>query len=205
MRPDPSRLARIAGVVIPIRAFALGNVRLADALDDTERAELARRMAERVLAAAAPMPVVVVSSAPEVTRWAVDNGAEVLTDPGDLNRAASAGIAFWRERGFARAIVAHADLPRVAPGALLPLAADAGRPIVTLVPCHRDDGTPVLSVPTDVDFDPSYGPGSFRRHTLAARDAGLGARVLRDAELGFDIDVPADLLELGLTAAPTCL
>jgi 2-phospho-L-lactate guanylyltransferase len=203
MRPAPSRLARIAGVVIPIRAFVLGNVRLADALADAERSELARHMADRVLAAAAPLPVVVVSSAPEVVRWAADNGAEVLPDPGDLNRAVSAGIAWWREHGFPRAIVTHADLPRVAPGSLLNLATDASRPIVTLVPCHRDDGTPVLAVPTDASFVPSYGPGSFRRHALAASAAGLGVRVIRDADLGFDVDVPADLLEIGLTTART--
>src|SRR4051794_26020307 len=202
MRPDPSRLARIAGVVIPIRAFTLGNLRLADALDDRERSELARRMADRVLSAAAPLPVVVVSSASEVQRWAEENGAVVLADPGDLNGAALSGMTWCRENALSRAIVAHADLPRATPGAFLPLAVDAAQPIVGLVPCHRDDGTPVLSVPTQPGFDPSYGPGSFRRHAQAAHDAGLAVRVVRDAELGFDVDLPADLLEIGLTGAP---
>jgi 2-phospho-L-lactate guanylyltransferase len=202
MRPDPSRLARIAGVVIPIRAFTLGNLRLADALDDGERSELARGMADRVLAAATPLRVVVVSSAPEVRGWAEENLAVVLSDPGDLNRAAQDGITWCREHGFSRAIVAHADLPRATPSALLRLAVDAAQPIVGLVPCHRDDGTPVLSVPTHSDFAPSYGPGSFRRHLRTAHDAGLAVRVVRDAELGFDVDVPADLLEIGLSAAP---
>lgn len=202
MRPDPSRLARIAGVVIPIRAFTLGNLRLAGALDDRERSELARSMAERVLAAAAPLRVVVISSAPEVQQWAEEHGADVLADPGDLNRAAGAGITWCREHSLPRAIVAHADLPRSTPGALLRLAMDAALPIVGLVPCHRDDGTPVLSVPTQSDFAPSYGPGSFRRHVRAAHQAGLGVRVVRDAELGFDVDVPADLLEIRLAGAP---
>ena len=203
MRPDPSRLALIAGVVIPIRAFTLGNARLADALGDAERVELARRMADRALAAAGPLPAVVVSSAPEVVQWATENGAALLPDPGDLNRAASAGIEWCRDRALSRAIIAHADLPLAAPGALLQLAADAGQPIIGLVPCHRDDGTPVLAVPTRLDFVPSYGPGSFRRHMIDARAAGFGVRVIHDAELGFDVDVPADLLEIGLTATPS--
>ena len=86
---------------------------------------------------------------------------------------------------------------------MLDLATDASRPIVSLVPCHHDDGTPVLAVPTDAGFAPSYGPGSFRRHARAASATGLGVRVIRDADLGFDVDVPADLLEIGLTTTRT--
>src|SRR5829696_3827873 len=97
MVPDASRRAR-AGVVIPIRAFAVGKARLSETLDDAPRAELAERMADRVLAAA-----------------------------GSLER----------------------------------FAADGSVPIVGLVPCHRDDGTPVLSVPVPSRFRFAYGPGSF--------------------------------------------
>ncbi len=39
----------------------------------------------------------------------------------------------------------------------------------------------------------AYGPGSFRRHAAEARRLGLGLRVVRDPDLAFDVDVPADL------------
>ena len=65
MFPDASR-ARASGAVIPIRAFALGKARLAASLDRAERAALGRRLAEQVVHAAAPLPVVVVSSDPDV-------------------------------------------------------------------------------------------------------------------------------------------
>src|SRR5262245_23874253 len=51
-----------AGVAIPIRAFALGKARLAEHLADGERAEHARRWADRVADAAGALPVVIVSS-----------------------------------------------------------------------------------------------------------------------------------------------
>lgn len=200
MVPDPLRLAR-AGVVIPIRAFAVGKVRLASTLDDAHRIELARRMAEQVLAAAGDLVCVVVSSATEVTEWAHARGAAVLDDPGDLDGAAAAGARWCAEQGFDRAIVAHADLPRAPAGGLVRFAADGDRPIATLVPCHRDDGTPVLAVPTGTPFPFAYGPGSFRRHAAHARAAGLAVRVVRDPELGFDVDLPADLA--ALTAGPS--
>jgi 2-phospho-L-lactate guanylyltransferase len=182
------------GAVIPIRAFALGKARLADSLDADERATLARRWAEQVVHAADPMPVVVVSSDPEVGAWARDLGVELVDDPGSLDGAAAVGRDRVRTWGCGRAVIAHADLPRAAH--LERFAGDATRPIVALVPCHRDDGTPVLSVPTDVPFEFAYGPGSFRRHVGIARRLGLGVRVVRDPDLAFDVDIPDDLLAL---------
>ena len=48
----PGAVPTTAGVVVPLRSFALGKARLAAALDDDARAALARAMAERVVAAA---------------------------------------------------------------------------------------------------------------------------------------------------------
>jgi 2-phospho-L-lactate guanylyltransferase len=200
MVPDPPRLGDDevrAGVVIPIRAFVVGKARLASTLDDAPRAELAQRMADRVVAAAGALPVVVVSSAAEVRAWAGEHNLAVVEDPGSLDRAATAGVAWCAARGLDRAIVAHADLPRAAAGSLVRFAADGARPIAAIVPCHRDDGTPVLAVPTTIPFPFAYGPGSFRQHAAAARAAGLAVRVVRDPDLGFDVDVPSDLVALG--------
>jgi 2-phospho-L-lactate guanylyltransferase len=195
MVPDPSRLAR-AGVVIPIRAFAVGKARLSGTLEAAPRAELAEWMADQVLAAASPLPVVVVSSADDVRAWAARHGVTVLDDPGDLNAAVAAGVAWCASHGLVRAIVAHADLPHAPVGGLVRFAADDVLPIMSVVPCHRDDGSPVMSVPVSAPFTFAYGPGSFRRHLAAARAAGLAVRVVRDRDLGFDVDVPEDLAAL---------
>lgn len=192
MPPVPGHPPR-AGVVIPVRAFAAGKARLAAVLDEPERAALGRTLADRVAAAAGALPVLVVSSAPEVRAWADAHGFACLDDPGrGLDAAAAAGRDHFAARGAARVVIVHADLPLARPGALERFAVDAPH-VAALVPCHRDDGTPVLAVPTAVPFRFAYGPGSARAHIRAARAAGLGIRVVRDPDLGYDVDVPTDL------------
>jgi 2-phospho-L-lactate/phosphoenolpyruvate guanylyltransferase len=184
-----------AGVVVPIRSFSDAKLRLADHLTEDQRAALLRDCAVRVVDAAAPLPVVVVTSAPEVRTWARALGVDVVDDrDAGLDAAADAGRDELRARGFVRAIVVHADLPRAGPFA--ELGGDGDRPIVTLVPCHRDDGTNVCSVPIDLPFRFQYGPGSFRRHAAGARALGAAVRVVRRADLAFDVDVPDDLVDL---------
>jgi 2-phospho-L-lactate guanylyltransferase len=172
-----------AAVVIPIRGFEGGKSRLGTRLDPARRAELLRVMAENVVAAAGAMPVAVVSNAREVRRWAAALGLTVLDDPGTLDLAAAAGLGWAGAAGFARVVVAHADLPLAT--RLAPMAVDGGRP--------------VLSLPTAATgFLFAYGPGSFRRHAAAARAAGLAFRVRRDRRLGRDVDAPEDLVGLPL-------
>ena len=197
-RASADLTARDVGVVIPIRSFELGKARLADELDAPARVALARALAQTVLLAAGSRPVVVVSSAPDVLDWARARGVTVLADPGSLDGAARAGVEWFAERGAARAVVAHGDLPLAS--SLDPVCSDASRPIAVIVPCHRDDGTTVLAVPTGGSFAFSYGPGSFRRHVAAAHAAGLAVRVVRDPELAFDLDVPEDLAQLATPA-----
>ena len=184
-------------VVIPIRSFDGGKSRLGATLDPARRAGLLQAMAENVVAAAGTMPVAVVSNAREVRKWAGTLGLTVLDDPGTLDLAAAAGLGWAGGAGFGRVVVAHADLPLAT--SLAPVAADGLRPVVTAVPCHRDDGTPVLSLPVAAaGFVFAYGPGSFRRHAAAARAAGLAFRVRRDGRLGRDVDAPEDLVGLHL-------
>ena len=181
-----------AGVVVPIRSFVDAKLRLAERLSESGRADLVRDCAMRVVEAADPLPVFVVTSAPEVRSWALEVGAGLVDDPGGgLDAAATAGRDHLRSLGFKRLVVAHADLPRAQ--ALAPLAQDGHRPIVTLVPCHRADGTNVCSIPISLPFRFSYGEGSFRRHAVEARRVGAALRVVRRADLSFDIDVPDDL------------
>ena len=175
--------------MVPVKAFDQAKVRLADALSPTERADLARHMAEIVLLAARPLPVVVVCDDEAVRAWAERSGAAVVWCPGrGLNGAVSDGVAALRAQGVAQAIVAHADLPLATRLDWL-----AGFPGVTLVPDRRSDGTNVLTLPTDVAFGFAYGAGSFGRHRAEAARLGLPARIVQDPHLGWDVDLPADL------------
>lgn len=175
--------------MVPVKAFDQAKVRLASALAPRERADLARHMAEIVLLAADPLPVVVVCDDGEVRAWAERSGAQVVWCPGrGLNGAVSDGVASLRARGVGQAIVAHADLPLARQLDWL-----AGFPGVTLVPDRRSDGTNVLVLPTDSGFTFSYGAGSFGRHRTEAARLGLPARIVQDPHLGWDVDLPSDL------------
>ncbi len=181
----------MAVLVVPIRSFRGGFARLAHRLDGGERHVLAQRLADRVADASGAMELVVVSSDADVVEWAHGRGATVVDDPGSLDAAADAGRTWARACGAARVVVAHADLPFV--WGLERLAAPDAAPVAMIVPDRHDDGTPVLSLPTDADVAFAYGAGSFARHCEAAGAAGLTVHILRDDLLGFDVDVPADL------------
>lgn len=174
---------------MPVKAFTQAKVRLASALAPDERAALARHMAEIVLLAADPLPVVVVCDDDEVRSWAERSGARVVWCPGrGLNGAVSDGVTALRGEGVGTAIVAHADLPLAT---RLDWLADF--PGVTLVPDRRFDGTNALALPADAGFRFSYDAGSFGRHRAEAARLGLPARIVQDPHLGWDVDLPADL------------
>lgn len=176
-------------VLVPVKAFSQAKARLATVLDEPARASLAREMATRVVAAAGDLPVTVACDDEEVAAWADAAGASVAWTPGlGLNGAVTAGVEALRASGYARVIVAHADLPHA--GDLAPVAAGEG---VVAVPDRHDDGTNVLAVPTGAGFTFAYGPGSFARHVAEAARLGLPLTVLRPPDLTWDVDVPADL------------
>ncbi len=180
-----------SAVVVPLRSFSVGKARLAGRLEPAARSALAREMAERVLGAAQTVATVVVSSDPDVISWTEARGVECLDDPGTLDGAACAGRAWVREREIARVAIVHADLPLVT--SLDPVLSQGADSVVVAVPCHRGDGTPVLSIPAAIDFRFAYGPGSFARHCAEADRLGVALSVVRDPSLSFDVDIPEDL------------
>ena len=191
------RPSHTAGVVVPLRSFALGKARLSDALDDDARQAFTRAMAERVVAAAGDRPVVIVSSAPEVVAWARALGIAHIADPGTLDGAADAGREWIRNQQLARVVVMHADLPLAT--SIDGIADDADALVAVLVPDHHNDGNPVLAIPSAVNFSFAYGPGSCARHEAEARRCGLSVRVVHDSALAFDVDDASDLDALAHT------
>jgi 2-phospho-L-lactate/phosphoenolpyruvate guanylyltransferase len=182
-------------VLIPVKAFHQAKRRLGSALSDPDRIALVRAMATQVVAACVPLPVAVVCDDQDVAEWAADVGATVMWEPGQgLNGAVRAGVDRLARAGTRRVTVAHGDLPRAhGLGVLAPFDG------ITLVPDRRDDGTNVLRLPSTSDFRFAYGAGSFRAHRAEATRLGLPVRVLRDPDLAYDVDWPADVVELGRT------
>ncbi|MHB8439741.1 MAG: 2-phospho-L-lactate guanylyltransferase [Acidimicrobiales bacterium] len=191
----PDSLPHLDGcaVLVPVKAFRLAKERLAPTMAPHARAELARRMATRVIRAAAPLPVAVVCDDDEVATWAEGMGAAVIAEPGrGLNGAVEEGVRRLRDAGAAEVLVAHGDLPFAE--ALASLAGFGG---VTLVPDRRDDGTNVICIPAGAGFRFAYGSGSFGRHCLEVGRLGLALRVLRPHSLVLDVDEPMDVAAAG--------
>jgi 2-phospho-L-lactate guanylyltransferase len=186
-----------------VKSFRRAKVRLAAVLDAGERAALARAMAERVIAAAAPLPVWCVCDDDEVRDWALGAGASVEWTPGlGLNGAVQEATQRRAADGTGRVVVAHGDLPFAAGLAeLAPVAHDA----MLIVPDRRGTGSNVVSVPTDAGFRFAYGEGSFERHLAEAARCGLEVHIVRAEHLGWDVDEPDDLdvpARLGALPAP---
>lgn len=188
--PAPDLRPVRTAVLVPVKAFGAAKLRLAGRLSPHARSELARAMAERVVAAAAPLPAAVVCDDEAVRAWAEHRGAEAIWTPGlGLNGAVEWGVAHLAARGVERVIVSHADLPLATD--LAWLASFGG---VSLVPDRHGDGTNVACLPTDVGFRFAYGAGSARAHRDEATRRGHAVRVVPDRRLGWDIDLPADLV-----------
>ena len=188
--------AQSAGVVVPVKAFSQAKQRLSPQLSASERADLARLMASHVVSVAAPFEVFVVCDDTEVKEWARGLGVSVVMCPGvGLNRAVAQGVQHLQQQGFARAIIAHGDLPFASGFARFAGEAEGSseKAVAYIAPDRWESGTNVLSIPADTDFAFSYGPGSFGRHVEEARCLGFKVEICRDADLGWDIDLPRDL------------
>jgi 2-phospho-L-lactate guanylyltransferase len=188
----------VRALLVPVKSFRLAKLRLAGVLDEEERGQLARELAEIAVAAAHGMPVYVVCDDGEVADWAVTRGATVLYAPGlELSAAVEAGVKQLAEEGFSLAVVAHADLPLVSD-----LSGFGSPSEVTLAPDRWRDGTNVAGVPTEVGFRFSYGPGSFARHLAEAARLGLHCTIVDDPRLSSDVDLPVDLALMSHLSAP---
>jgi 2-phospho-L-lactate guanylyltransferase len=188
----------VRALLVPVKSFRTAKLRLSPVLSPKERAQLARRLASGVLAAAGDLPRNVVCDDSEVAEWAVSAGARVIWTPGrGLSGAVQDGVATLAAAGADVVVVAHADL--ACPDGLDVI----GEPgFVTLVPDLRHDGTNVAAVPGSAGFGFSYGPGSFERHRSEAARLELPCVVMHDRRLGADIDLPEDLRLLPAVAAP---
>jgi coenzyme F420-0:L-glutamate ligase/coenzyme F420-1:gamma-L-glutamate ligase len=205
----PTGQGHEVSVLVPFRSAAGAKSRLDRVLDADERGELATRLLRDVVAAVRAWGhadrVVIVGADDSIVGLAHDLGVE-----GYVQRSTGMKEGLDEARaaldGAGMLIVLPADLPAVTPAALDRLWARAtgpraddgssgdGRSGTAVVVTDADgEGTNALLLhPSDlIPF--TFGDGSARAHEAAARSAGARTSVVRDPELSFDIDTPADL------------
>lgn len=185
----PPATGEANAVLIPVKAFDQAKGRLSKALEPTTRARLAREMATNLVGMQGDLPVAVCCDDPAVAEWAISIDASVIWCPGTgLNGAVQQGVHEFGRAGYRSVAVAHSDLPLAT--SLRPLL---GWPGITIVPDRHRQGSNVIALPTDIDFQFSYGSGSFERHVREAIRHRLGLRIAHDDRLGWDVDEPVDL------------
>ena len=189
--------------VLPIKSFGSGKSRLASALGSAARRALAEAMFRDTLASLSRVPglaaVAVVSSDRGAVRVAGALGATVLRDDREAghNPAARIGVHHALASGFERVLLVPGDTPLLDPRELAGLLAASGRePGVAVIPDRHGSGTNGLLIAPPDALEPSFGPGSLRRHVQAAAYAGLRHSVEALPSLGLDVDTPEDLAEL---------
>ena len=176
-------------VVIPIKSFIGGKLRLAESVSPSDRSDLGRALANHVAEnaeSAGALPLIVTGS-PDVAEWATGTGFPTLPEPeGGLDGAASAG-ADWARSSRSSWIVLHADLPLLTTGDIFQLAAavESGHDVIAP---SADGGTSAIGSSRMVEF--AYGAGSFHRHLARLR----APQVVSTLGLLHDVDTPADLV-----------
>ena len=203
---DPGSRAVEWSLVVPVKVLARAKSRLA-ALAGPHRPQLALAMAADTVAAALVCPevarVVAVTDDPRAERALAQLGAIVVADEPDdgLNAALRHGAALAAARWPGTGIGAlAADLPALRPGELGMGLRAAARWQQAFVPDAAGTGTTLYAVCPPAEFQPSFGPGSARRH----RAAGAAELAFPGIEsLRRDVDAPADLREAtGLGVGP---
>ena len=189
--------------VLPVKRFAQAKQRLAPAVAESLRLDLARAMVGDVLVAlcAVPQldPIVVVTGEPGVAASAsyLDLLVVEEEDDGGQSAAATLGIRRALAEGAERVLLVPADCPAVDPTQLSALLAGAGPdPGVVVVPDRHGTGTNALLLTPPEVIAPSFGPGSCERHRQLAAAVAVACRVERVASLLLDVDTGADLQAL---------
>lgn len=204
--------------IVPAKTLEQAKTRLARVLSPDERRVLSLAMLRDMLSAlrAAPhldgVAVVTADAALEAAARAL-GAAVVAEQTTGQNVALEAGMAYARAQGATEVLVISADLPLLCPTTveqLLEQARQANHPhLVLLAPSRDGAGTNAMlqRPPGVIPF--LFGLNSLQRHQQAAAEHGVHVDLVQAQGLAFDVDLPADLLDLatrpGQTESQTAL
>jgi 2-phospho-L-lactate/phosphoenolpyruvate guanylyltransferase len=186
--------------VVPVKPLRLGKSRLSGVLSDDERAILNRLFLEQTLDTLRHTPEVsqtlVVSRDPAALAIAREYSARTVLEDGnpDLNQALTRATILARTYATRGALVLPADLPLLTVADLRDFFERVfGPPCVTIAPDRREDGTNALLISPGGLIPYSFGPGSFARHCAEAQKRNARLEVVRNPNIGLDLDLPDDL------------
>ncbi|ACD18633.1 2-phospho-L-lactate guanylyltransferase [Paraburkholderia phytofirmans] len=189
-------------LAIPMKAPARAKTRLAPAMDDSQRAQLAVRLFERTLAFfRRNWPdfdvVAVTDDATQIAPLAARHGAGVLLEVCEAGLSAAAGLALqhaWTG-GYERLVIVPGDVPVWLRAEVRQMLSLSQRHGLTLAESH-DGGTNFLALAPPQRFTFHYGPQSAALHTRSGLECGLSVARCQLPFLARDIDTAEDCLVL---------
>jgi 2-phospho-L-lactate guanylyltransferase len=188
-------------LLTPVKPLAEAKSRLAPVLDAGARAALMQRLLRRTLALAQQSRLfaclLVVSRDPQVWEIARTAGAVALPEAGDeLNRALLQGAAYAGAAGAGSLLILPADLPLLGLQDLTALCTLGEQGDGLVLGPAQDGGTNALHLHLPPGLPFCFGENSFARHQAAAAAAGLTPALYDSPTLRFDLDAPAQWLQL---------
>lgn len=203
--------------LVPMKSFGEAKMRLAGALDERERRELAQAMFVDVVGALSESHcfdvVAVISDDSEVFWHARELGARPIAEPGTLtglNESLTFGQRYLARRvGADELLIVPADTPLLRADDVRTVMAalggsdGGGRCVIVRA---RDNGTNALALRPPEAVAMAYGRDSADAHRAAAVAAGLDVVELDLPRVAFDVDADEDVHALaGLDAGPATL
>jgi 2-phospho-L-lactate guanylyltransferase len=189
-------------ILIPVKNLDSAKQRLASALDQAARTELAQTMLHDVFDAArgyAKRPhVAIVTSDPFAMKLASEYDFEIIPDKINPGETAAIEMAtrICVERGCESTLVIPADIPVIQSWELEEIYKHAPAEGSVLVPAADGRGTnAAFRRPADL-FPLRFGNDSFKPHHAAARATGKPCVVLKLLGIAMDVDNPDDLRQL---------
>lgn len=184
--------------IIPIKNLASGKTRLASELSPERRANLVLGMLSRVISAIQGSSIGqlwVVGGDDRVRSLTIDMDGLWFEEMGqDLNDTLGKAFDQAFERGLSPLYI-PGDLPFLKSADLHSLVTATRRQNnITIAPARRDGGTNGLLVPLGIPFHPHLGERSFTRHLALAAELGVSVAMCYSPGLGFDLDIPEDLV-----------
>lgn len=192
--------------LIPVKSLANAKSRLATILPSDHREAIVVAMLLKVLGECALCTeisrICVVTSDDEIARIARAHDSGVVLEPADagLNCAVEAGLHAAADLDVQQILILPADIPFLdQPELRRILESSDGHHQSAIVPCRNGRGTNALLIPSNANFTPQFGDGSFQRHFRQLSDLGLAPRALHLPGIAADIDEPDDLMMLSDT------
>jgi 2-phospho-L-lactate guanylyltransferase len=197
--------------IVPSKTLERAKTRLASMLEPEERRALSLAMLRDVLTALLGTRtidrVAVVTQDNEVACTAYTMGAGVLLDGGKGHNAAlEEAIAHCQRKGASAVLIMSADLPLLRSATIEQIVARAiehpAPRLAVLAPSREGTGTnAMLQRPPGV-LPLRFGLNSLQLHQQVAEEQQVHVELAQAADLGLDIDTPADLLDFARIAAP---